>query len=539
MKRTAIKISFLAVILTFALPICNYADDTSTVRKNGPQRQYRPAFTGNYEAGRISPDDIPAGAVKLGFSEAIVMAIERNLQLQAEADGARANAASLKSTYSLYDPVLSAEFFTGSNNDLFNSLFVTTLEPTESQYRNARISLSQNLPIGTQLILSATQLRDDAEPAPAVNPSYDSQATLSLVQPLMKGFGPTTFGRQIRFAAKDKQVAIQDLREVAFDVVAAVRNAYLDTLQAQYELSYRETSVELARRIVRENVARVEAGILPPVEKLEAEVGLQTRERLLLDARRAYADALDRFNLLLDADDKNEYLPIIEDFSMTYETSEDIGIESAMLRRPDVQRRMSEIEKIGIERSVARNALLPELDLVASYSQNGLSDSAGSAFDSVRDGDYDSWELGLRFSYPLGSIAGRNNLQNVELRLRQERALLRQLHNDVRNQVRSAIRAIEVSRKKTEVAERGHELASEKLRILLKSREVGLATTRDVLDGEEDLASARTEQIASVADYFKALTEYLRVTGMLLESEGVIFEGDVTPAREQIPFYIR
>jgi outer membrane protein TolC len=56
---------------------------------------------------------------------------------------------------------------------------------------------------------------------------------------------------------------------------------------------------------------------------------------------------------------------------------------------------------------------------------------------------------------------------------------------------------------------------------------VGLATTRDVLEGEEDLALARTDQITALADYNKAVTEYLRVTGQLLEYEGIHFAGPV------------
>jgi outer membrane protein TolC len=388
------------------------------------------------------------------------------------------------------------------------------------------------------LTLSGTLRKNEVIPTLTINPAYDTQARLSLVQPVLKGFGPTVFAQKVVFASSDKQIALQDLRQKAFDIVAAVRNAYLEALQSQYELSYRETSVELARRIVQENNARVEAGILAPVERLEAEVGLQTRERLLLDSQRNFDDAVDQFNLLINAEE-TIYLPVIQSFNMNYQTSEESGIQAGLMNRPDVIRRMKEIEKVRTERTIARNSLLPELDVVASYTQNGLSDNADDSIDITKDGDYDSWEVGVQFSYPLGSIESRNEVKRSEIRLRQERALLTQLHNEVRRDVRSAIRNIDVSRKKTEVAKRGHDLSQEKLRILLKSREVGLATTRDVLDGEEDLASARTDQIASVADYFKAVTDYLRVTGTLLESENIVFEGDVSPDIERIPFYRR
>jgi outer membrane protein TolC len=46
-----------------------------------------------------------------------------------------------------------------------------------------------------------------------------------------------------------------------------------------------------------------------------------------------------------------------------------------------------------------------------------------------------------------------------------------------------------------------------------------------VLEGEEDLAQARTDQVAALADYNKAITGYLHASGQLLEAEGVRFQG--------------
>jgi len=487
-----------------------------------------------YESGDVSLPEIPGNVIKIKLSEAVRIALDHNLELQAATFGAKAAEATLRGAYGLYDLTLLAEYTKGDAQTLLNTLPVTS---TQVDYQFFSVSLLQKLPLGTELTLSGMRHYDEYVPALPVSPAYESRAQVSLSQPLLKGFGQTVTEEQIIYADKNQQIAFETLRDKAFKVVAAVRHAYLDTLQRQYELSYRETSVNLAKRIVKENIARVNAGILAPVEKLEAEVGLQTRERLLLDAQRAFADALDAFNLLLDAQE-TVYLPVIQPFTMEFTTFEAAGVESGLLKRPDVIRQLKGIEKIRIERTIARNSLLPELNLVASYSQAGLSDEASDSVDIVNDGDYDSWEVGVKLSYPLGSIASRNEVKRAEIKLKQERSLLAQLHREVRNEVRSAIRNIDVNRKKTEVAKRGHDLSREKLHILLKSREVGLSTTRDVLDGEEDLASARTEQITAVSDYFKSITDYLRVTGTLLENENIIFRDNYSPDGTQPIFQL-
>ena len=129
----------------------------------------------------------------------------------------------------------------------------------------------------------------------------------------------------------------------------------------------------------------------------------------------------------------------------------------------------------------------------------------------------------MLFRSPLGNREARNEYLRSEQRLKGRHAQQAQLREEVRTEIRSAIRLLEVSRKKIEVTFKGRALAEEKLRTLLKRKEVGLATTRQVLEGEEDLALARIDHTAALTDYNNAVTDYLRVSGQLLQAEGVRF----------------
>ena len=63
------------------------------------------------------------------------------------------------------------------------------------------------------------------------------------------------------------------LRQQAFDTVGQVRDAWYEVLRLRSDMSYREASVALAQKVLEENRRRVEVGVLPPVDILEAEVG--------------------------------------------------------------------------------------------------------------------------------------------------------------------------------------------------------------------------------------------------------------------------
>ncbi|WP_291315632.1 TolC family protein, partial [Desulfuromonas sp.] len=239
---------------------------------------------------------------------------------------------------------------------------------------------------------------------------------------------------------------------------------------------------------------------------------------------RAYQDALDELAVLLNEPGPLETAE--EPLGVpSLETDEDLGMLQALEKRPDLQRRARQIQRLSLERRIARNRALPRVDLLASYSHKGVGEDYSEDLDRLAEDEIRNWEVGLTLSYPLGNRDARQDYRRTELQLAGLRAGQEQLRREARSEVRTAIRLLDVSRTKIEVAHRAVELAEEKLRILLRRKEVGLATTRQVLEGEEDLAEARTDHTAALTEYNRAVTRYLQVTGLLLEREGIRLAG--------------
>lgn len=469
---------------------------------------------------------------QVNLQQAQRLALERNLNLKASDLEARASEALVRKGYGIYDPLTKGSLAEGESRDWATSTSVPTYKSVDES-RTFNFSVSRLFPYGGELTVGMENNRSRVAKgyAPSVNPSWRSQAYLSLTQPLLQGFGQTVTEQNLRYAVRDRQIAVQELRAQAFALLTQVRDGYYDVLRYRDNLKYRETSVALARKILEENRARVNAGVLAPIEILEAEVGLTQRERELLDAQRAYRDTLDQLAVLLNVP---EGIEVADEELIAHELSvnEEVGFQSALVKRPDLQQSLRAIEKLEIERTVNRNQLLPELDLSAGYGRRGMAEDYEDDIESLGNDELNNWSVGLTVSYPLGNRSARNDLLKTELRIKGQHARIQQLREEVRNEIRAAARLIDVDRKKIEVARRGRQLAEEKLRTLLKRKEVGLTTTRDVLEGEDDLALARTDQIASLADYNQAVTEYLRVTGLLLETQGIQVVELPDPERE-------
>ena len=475
-------------------------------------------------AAESAPLEPLVATAPLTLPQVIRLTLERNLNLRAEQYDAHSSQAAVRREYGLYDPQLLIGFVTGQSQQEINQQNFEAEK--HSKFSLLDFSLAQQLPSGGQLTLGFDNQRNEEKesPLPGINPDYESELALQLTQPLLKGFGRSVAEQDILFAVNDRQVAVQDLREVAFALLAEVRNAYYELLRLRDNLSFREISVALAQKILTEASARVRAGVLPPVDILEAEFGLKERQRFLLDADREYRDGLDRLALLMSS-----RFPVeIADEPLgrpALAVDEEQGVQQALGKRPDLQRRIRQLERLDLEQRLARNDLLPGLDLTASYSHKGLGDDYSDDLNDIGAGDYPNWQVGLSLSYPLGNRTARHDHRRTLLRIKGRQAELAQLQEEIRSEIRAAIRLLDVNDKKIEVASSGQAFAEEKLRILLKRQEVGLATIRQVLEGEEDLAQARTDQVAALADYNKAITRYLQVTGQLLEAEGVRFQG--------------
>jgi outer membrane protein TolC len=138
--------------------------------------------------------------------------------------------------------------------------------------------------------------------------------------------------------------------------------------------------------------------------------------------------------------------------------------------------------------------------------------------------NYPVWTIGLTLDYPLGNSVAENDYIKSRLKSAQNRTQIKSSEENVANEVRSAVRGVITGYKQIDVAGRGRIFAEERLKSFIKKNEVGLATTKDVLDVENDLVNAKSNQIKADVGYATALTLYWKATGELLEREGVVVE---------------
>jgi outer membrane protein len=457
------------------------------------------------------PAEEPA-PLNLSLQDAIRLTLERNLDLKVELYNPALAEADIHRNQGIYDPLLSAAA-SYSRATSASAFFFT---PTTVDTVGANLGVTQLLSSGGTIGVSGNSnwLSNSGT-------IYSDGVNLTVNQPLLRNFGKEVTELNIKVARFSKEGSLERFAARLSDTVAQVRNDYFKLYNLRQVLEVKKTSLALANKILGETRGRVKAGVLPAMEILNAEFSSATREKDVIDAERAVRDQVDVLRLSLQLDRSRDIVVADQPTTEFYSLPETEALARALANRPELAAQRVNLKIDELLRRAARNRTLPDLSVNASVGLDGFDPHFGGAYQRTLKADYPAWGVGLQFSYPIGNRAAENDYIKSVLTLDQARAQLLSQESGVANDVRAALRLLQTSYKQIEVTARGRAYAEERLRAFEKKNAVGLATTKDVFDVENDLVTAKGNQIQALVDYNNAITGLWHVTGELLERQGV------------------
>jgi outer membrane protein TolC len=357
--------------------------------------------------------------------------------------------------------------------------------------------------------------------------NWQSKLGVTLSQPLLKNAGRENTEINITISRLSKYASLEHLNSLLTNTVAQVRVEYFKLYSLREQLEVRKVSLELARKILSETKARVAAGVLPAMEILNAEFGAVSREKDVIDAEKALNDQRDVLRLLLQLENGNEIFTSDLPKRDLYQFSEEDALQRAVTR-PDIKELKRSLEISELQTRVFGNNIKPDLRLSAQAGISAKDRSYSRELEKFGTLDSPYWSVGLNFSYPLGNRAADNDYRKSRLKTEQTALQIKSLEENALKETKAAVRSVSTGYKQIEVAERGQAYADERLKAFIRKNEVGLATTKDVLDVENDLATAKNNLITALVAYNNAITQLWQVTGELLEREGIrVVESDV------------
>ncbi len=478
--------------------------------------------------------DIEDDGVHLSLDNAIEIALRRNLGLVVERYNWTQTNEGVLQSLGIYDLAAFASL-SKSDSTAPSSQVIEGVGTISSQNQSMNLGLSQLIPTGGTIdltLLNSDKTSSNNKNLP-LNPLYSASSSISLTQPLLRNFGKLSTERQILVARTNAAQSRENFEQQVSDTIQTVDSAYWDLVEARDQLGVAQEALDLAKTLHEQNKVRVEVGTLAPLELIQSQAGIAGREEDIIRAESAIGDAADRLRQLLNLDQGQLWdlaiIPTTDPKAEKIEVRVDDAIKTALADRPEIASEIHRIEGLKIDHTYYRHQVLPQLQLRVDYqlkgqagkTPGGAGGALSDAVDQIRARDFPSWQAQLTLSYPIQNRTRRAQATIAELNLEQGLTQLAQLKQQVVTEVRTAVRQVETTAKQIDSAKVSRELEEKNLDAERKRYENGMSSSFQVLQIQEDLTQARSREVSAITAYRRALAEYYRTTGRLLNREGV------------------
>ena len=471
--------------------------------------------------------------LSLTLQETIETVLKNNISISVQSYNSKINEQFIFEKEADFDPTVDFEFTVGEETRQSASTLADS--KTRDLDYDWDFSVSQKFVTGGDYELTMNNNKNQSSSSrTSLNPIYSSDLALTVTQPLLKDFGIDLNKREIYIAKNDQKISDHQFTEKVIATIAETENIYWDLVFSIEDLKVKETSLQRARDLEKQVKAQVDVGTLAELEILQAKSNVASREERLLNAQNLIDDNGDNLKSILNFsfDSEEGLKEIIPADSPVFEPGAENSLEealkTALIHRPDLLAKKMELENRNIEAKYNENQTLPTLDLVGSLGLNGLSGDS-----STKNGSYDSalseafstdfrlWQFGINLSYPLGNRAAKSKLAIKRLEVAQLLLNIKDLEKTIVVEVREAHRQIKTDIKRVQATRVARKLAEEKLNAEEKKFKVGLSTSFNVLEFQEDLAEEQSNEIKAVIDYNKSLNRLNQVMARTLEAHDI------------------
>jgi outer membrane protein TolC len=297
-------------------------------------------------------------------------------------------------------------------------------------------------------------------------------------------------------------LSARDTREL---VVLAVGGTYLQTLADAARVKSQRAQVANAQAVYDQAVIRKRAGTNSKIDVMRSLVELETQKQRLssleADLEKQKIALARVIGLPQDRD-----LVLTESLTFHELPSPEASAEIARAEktRTDLQSAEAQVRAAEQALSAARGERLPSVTLNGNYGVLGTDPTSSHGVFAVTGSvNVPIWEG--------GRIKG--DIQQAEATLRQRRAELEEERGRVEQEVRNALVEVRTASGQVQLAERNRGYANETLTESRDRFAAGVATTVEVVQAQEQVASAENDYISSLFSFDLARLSLARATG--------------------------
>lgn len=425
-----------------------------------------------------------------------------------------------------------------------------------------------------------------------INPYYSSNLSLQINQPLLRNRSIDSSRHAIRVQRKRLEQTDSDFRQRTIQIISQVQAAYWNLVFALRNQQNQLDSLNVSRQNMRNIEAEIAAGAKAPLDRAQVQTDIATREANLYVATQNVSVAENSLKQLMLRDPSApEWSAQLTPTDIpTFDISPvnlSAALDDAHKNRPELRRLNLQKDINTVDLQFYRNQTLPQVDIQSTVATTGLAgtqvgvlpgtlvplisgtpNSSSSAFllAQIQDiqnragfpiatvpnvatggvapylvGGYGkdianlfsfstrNITVGVAISFPLHNKTAEANLAGARIQREQLEASYRSQDQAIEMDVRNAAQAVDTAQKRVIASRAARESAEQQLAGEQKLYEVGRSTTFLLLQRQQELTAARTNELQAQTDYNKALADLQRATGSTLRANNVVVENPTKP----------
>ena len=309
----------------------------------------------------------------------------------------------------------------------------------------------------------------------------------------------------VHAASQNEKAAKFSYRDARDTVVLAVGANYLLTIANESRVTATEAELKAAQALYQLAVDQETAGIAPNIDTLRARVQLQTQQSLLIQAQ----NDLEKQRIALA---RVIGLPVRQKFRLVnrvpYHPIPEMDLhdayERALQTRPDYQSALALLKAAQYDRQSSWQQRLPSIGFSGNYGVLGYTPSSLAP----------NWTAAATLAIPIfqgGRVEA--DVQQSEATLKERQAQVDNLRGSIEQDIENALLDLKAASEQVDVAATGLDYAQQTLTQSQDRFAAGVTNNVEVIQAQQQLASANEQYITSLYEHNIAKVLLARAIG--------------------------
>ena len=410
-----------------------------------------------------------------------------------------------------------------------NYTVVSGVRVETTHQRAISAAYSQGFLTGTGISVSeASTILSSNTTTGIFNPEFVSSLSAGFSQHLLKGFGIRANARFLRIARNDTKYSMSVFRQSVMAEVAAAMTTYYGLLSDQEKIRVAQQGLDYAQKLLDDNQATAKSGPASQTgaeyDALRSQEAVALRQQDLIEAQSTFSQDAQSLKAIISKSFNEQFatVEIIPSDRLPEPHPDDVpplaeSLRMAEAHRPEIEQAGLDLLNAQVAIQATRNALLPSLDLYASYSLSGLDGAMRPTFANVFENNFPNLSYGVTLDLPIRNRTAQADAARALLEQGRFQVKMQDAKNQAVWDVSKAVSAVTQSRDGLNAALKLVKLARQVVEMQQKKFAEASATAEEVITEQQNLSIAEGHVIRAQATYAKALVQYEEATGTLLE----------------------